>query len=242
VVTVDGSEARERFVELARSSARRVDGLIMVDLFFSPSQQAELAASGMVAVTVGVRTEFFDSFTIDNAAAAALATRHLINLGHRRLGIISGGETPGFDFTAEAGRRNGFLEALTDAGLPYLERQGGYSVVGGIEAMNTLLASTAPPTGVFAFSDEMAMGALKSLRDHGLAVPGDVSVIGFDGHELAELFGLTTIRQEVEEMAAAAVRRLLERLQSSADPERHEVFPTKLIVRASTGPAPLDRA
>ncbi|HKX75449.1 MAG TPA: LacI family DNA-binding transcriptional regulator [Acidimicrobiia bacterium] len=239
VVTVAGAEQRASFVAKASSHRKRVDGMIMVDLFFDPSQVDEMAESGMLAVTVGVHTDRFDSITIDNQASARLATGHLLNLGHRRIGLISGVVESTMMFTASIDRRAGYIQALASAGVDYdpaLQADGGDSIDGAEEAMSSLLAVREPPTAVFALSDEMAMGAMKAIRSHGMKVPDDISVVGFDDHDLAAVLGLTTVRQQVVKMAAAATRLLLARFAEPEAPPQHQVTETRLIVRTSTAP------
>ena len=109
----------------------------------------------------------------------------------------------------------GYRDALVDAHLPVeadLEACGHFTIEGGERAMTTLLARPNPPSAVFAMSDEMAFGALRALRAHGLQPGRDVSVVGFDGHEMAEHLDLTTIVQPVEEIGARAALALLEAL------------------------------
>jgi DNA-binding LacI/PurR family transcriptional regulator len=102
--------------------------------------------------------------------------------------------------------------------------------------MDQLLAAPVPPTAVFAISDEMAVGAMQSLRQHGLQVPGDVSLVGFDDHDVAEAVGLTTIRQTPTAIGARAAMRLLEELagQSRNGADEDERLATELVVRTST--------
>jgi DNA-binding LacI/PurR family transcriptional regulator len=100
--------------------------------------------------------------------------------------------------------------------------------------MTSLLARPNPPTAVFAMSDEMAFGALRSLRSHGLEAGRDVSIVGFDGHEMAEHLDLTTVVQPVEEIGARAARLLLDALDSPGRPPEHVVLPLDMVVRGST--------
>ena len=100
--------------------------------------------------------------------------------------------------------------------------------------MTTLLARPNPPTAVFAMSDEMAFGALRSLRAHGLEPGRDVSVVGFDGHEMAEHLDLTTVVQPVEEIGARAAEALLAALDNPGAEPQHVVLPLDMVVRGST--------
>lgn len=104
--------------------------------------------------------------------------------------------------------------------------------------MTELLAASRPPTAVFAQSDEMAMGALRALRRHRLKVPDDVSVVGFDDHELADVLGLTTVAQPVAEQGAEAARLLLRQLDEPAGerPAEQVQMPIRLVLRETTAP------
>jgi DNA-binding LacI/PurR family transcriptional regulator len=165
--------------------------------------------------------------------------QHLVNLGHRRIALISG--TPGdpMGFTTQFDRRQGYRETLAAAGLPVdpgLDVGGDFTVEGGEIAMAQLLSHPNPPTAVFAESDEMAFGALRTLRRAGLGPPRDISLIGFDDHALADLMELTTIAQPVREQGARAAQLLLDVLDGRSG-ERRITLPTRLIVRGTTGPA-----
>lgn len=236
---VSRPETRARFLA-SQPFRKRVDGLIVVDLPLDDGAQATLAHAATPVVTVGIRSARFPSITIDNVAGAATASRHLVNLGHEHIGLIGNHPDDPLHFTAPLERRKGYQSVLRDQGLavrPDLDVPGGFSLEGGAEAMAVLLAAKHPPTAVFSMSDEMAVGALRTVRNAGLRVPGDISVVGFDGHEMAEVLGLTTVAQPVVAQGEAAARRLLEVI-AGADPDAPHpaVLPTALRVRETTGP------
>jgi LacI family transcriptional regulator, repressor for deo operon, udp, cdd, tsx, nupC, and nupG len=196
-------EARKRF--FTHLPARtRVDAVLSL-LIPDEQEAAALRSLGIpIVATVGGPLPGFTVVGIDDHLGATSAVRHLVNLGHRRIGLISGVNQPQ-PWTTPSTRRQAYLDVLAEAGIPYdpaLEADGGFTVRGGEVAMTELLAAARPPTAVFAQSDEMAMGALRALRLHRLAVPDDVSVVGFDDHELAEVVGLTTVAQPVPGQAA----------------------------------------
>ena len=112
---------------------------------------------------------------------------------------------------------------------------GGYTAEGGERAMAQILACAQLPTAVFAQSDEMAMGALRAIRKVGLRCPEDISVVGFDDHEMAALFDLTTVAQPAAEQGARAARQLIAALSGSSPPTSEQV-PTQLILRETTCP------
>ncbi len=236
---VDDVAGRSRLLSHLSSVRRRMDGLILIDVLLTPAEIRTLAEDHIHVVTVGQRTDEFPSVTVDNRSAAAAMTRHLLELGHRRLGLIGASAGTRLPFDVPDHRRQGFIEALFEAGVDYhadLEADGNFSVRGGAEAMVHLMSEPRPPTAVFALSDEMAMGAIKAARDLGLGVPEDVSIVGFDDHELARVFDLTTIRQDPEWQGASAGRLLL---GLDDDPEAevaHVVGDTHLLVRGTSGP------
>lgn len=243
---IAGTESRSRFVE-SMPFRKRVDGIIVIDLPLDEAEVGRLVDTDVPVVTIGHDAAAFPSVTIDNVAAGRAATEHLIALGHARIGLLSNLPDHPVTFTAPIERRRGYTEALTAHGLPVdptLEAPGNFSLNGGAEAMATILATEPPPTAVFAESDEMAIGALKTLRDEGLKVPRDVSIIGFDDHEMAEYLGLTTIRQPVVALGEVGAGLLLEGLGDAVEAAsngldaRSVVMPTELVVRATTGPAP----
>ncbi len=235
--SVDDGAGRTRLLSAQSSVRRRLDGLILIDVLLTPGEIRTLAADPVHVVTVGQQTDEFPSVTVDNRRAALAATRHLLELGHRRIGLIGGSTHTSLPFDVPGHRRQGYVEALLDAGLDYhadLEANGGFSVKGGSEAMVHLMSEARPPTAVFALSDEMAMGAIKAARDLGLHVPEDVSIVGFDDHDLAKVFELTTVRQDPEWHGATAGRLLLGLGDEPAPEVAHVVGGTRLLVRSTT--------
>ncbi|MEU5322741.1 LacI family DNA-binding transcriptional regulator [Streptomyces sp. NPDC021056] len=235
---LNSPEARKRFFTKlpVRKRVDAVLSLLIPDL----DEESALRSLGVpLATTVGGPRDGFTVVGIDDHSGAASAVRHLVNLGHRRIGMISGASEP-LHWTTPIDRRQAYLDVLAEAGIahdPALEADGGYTVEGGERAMTELLAVSRPPTAVFAQSDEMAMGALRALRRHRLKVPDDVSVVGFDDHELAEVIGLTTVAQPVPEQGAEAARLLLRRLEEpDAEPVGQVRMPIRLMLRETTAP------
>jgi LacI family transcriptional regulator, repressor for deo operon, udp, cdd, tsx, nupC, and nupG len=242
--TLSGPGGVERFVA-ALPFRKRVDGLVLVDLPSDPEQLERIVAAHPRAVTVGVRSPNAPSLEVDNVGAARLAVGHLTGLGHVRIALIGGAEDDPFRFSVPVERTAGFLEALSGAEIepdPALMVAGNFSLEGGAEAMHQLLTLPDPPTAVFACSDEMAIGAMQVARDAGLRIPEELSIVGFDDHDVSEYVGLTTIRQDVGGQGERAAQLLLERLAATpeelaAEP-RHLVQPTRLVVRRTSGPPP----
>ncbi|MFE7583398.1 LacI family DNA-binding transcriptional regulator [Streptomyces gardneri] len=190
---------------------------------------------------VGINGEFADGvpapvFSTDDALAAELAVDHLYRLGHRRIGMASG---PAGNRPADR-RVRGFVEAMGRRGIDDAERRvvrQSYSVEGGQAAASTLVGLGA--TGIIAASDFMALGAVRGIRRQGLSVPGDVSVVGYDGSTVTEFTdpALTTVRQPADRLALEVGRSVLALVSNREVPTGELLFDPELVIRASTGPA-----
>ncbi len=175
----------------------------------------------------------------DNVNGAHDAVSHLIELGHRRIAFVSGNA-----YTGQSDQREkGYAAALSDAGIKFdqeLVYRGNFSEQSGMEAGLHLLALAEPPTAIFAASDAMAQGVMSAIREKGLRIPDDISVIGFDDIPAAAMTRppLTTLRHPFDAMAHATVQELVRRIRGEPG-RRHRIeFPSEFIVRESTGPAP----
>jgi DNA-binding LacI/PurR family transcriptional regulator len=221
-----------------RRLRRRVDGVLVLGLPVTSPDVVGLLRRRFPVTLIGARISGVSSVAIDDTQGARVATQHLVNLGHRRIAII-GGRPRTVRSLPEDSRMVGYLEVLHAAALPedaQLQVPGYFTPAGGEEAMNALLALPEPPTAVFAMSDGMAFGAMRALRRHGLHAGTDVALVGFDGHDMADLMDLTTVSQPVEELGEEGAQQLLALL---ADPEREfeqRTLATTLKVRGSTGP------
>jgi DNA-binding LacI/PurR family transcriptional regulator len=225
---------------------RRVDAVLVVSAALSEGERARLVGLRVPVVTVGPRVPGLARVGIDDVSGAVTAARHLLLLGHRDVTMIAGDpDDPVGGITTRA-RTEGFCRGLCEAGIGSCRERvvpEPWGVDGGFRAAERLLSRATLPTAVFAESDEMGFGALHALRRAGLAVPGDVSLVGFDDHEMAAVTDLTTIAQPVREQGERGARLLLELLgtASAADGAGSAagaeiVLPTRLVVRGSTGP------
>lgn len=218
---------------------RRVDGVLVIALPPQDPQLADILALGMPTSLIGLTMPSVPSVAIDDVLAGTIATQHLINLGHSRIGVINGAPIVS-PYTAENDRYRGYEQAMVGAGLPIdpmLESYGYFTIAGGEQAMTALLTQKDPPSAVFAMSDEMAFGAMKALRAHGLTPGRDVSLVGVDGHDMAEFLDLTTVVQPVQDLGRIAAEALVLQLRSTSTPSDSIRLPTQLIVRGSTAPA-----
>ena len=239
LMSVSTPDAQHRLPPAPRLR-RRVDGVIAIALPPDDVQLDDVIALDMPTSLIGTAKEGVAGVTIDDVQAARTATQHLLNLGHTRIGVISGNliDAP---FTAEHDRFRGFRETMEEAGLeidPLLEAFGYFTVAGGEQAMTALLTHRERPTAVFAMSDEMAFGAMRAMRAHGLTPGKDISIIGIDNHDLSELLDLTTVAQPVFDLGRVAAEALLVQIRLGSGSPRPDSFalPTQLIVRGSTSP------
>jgi DNA-binding LacI/PurR family transcriptional regulator len=228
--------ARHRVFETSLLT-KRVDAVLVLSLKPSPDELARLDKLARPVTIVGAEVPGWATVRIDDEAAARTATRHLVDLGHRRIAYVGGATEGVLDFTAPAARLAGYRGALDDGGLSHdraLEADGEFSVAGGTRVGRELLERADRPTAVFAASDEMAIGVLRAARELGLRVPEDLSVIGLDDHEMAEIFDLTTVAQPVLEQGRVAAQQVLTALEGRHWVPEQVLLPTRLVVRRTT--------
>jgi LacI family transcriptional regulator len=227
-------EGPDRFVDLAAGG--RLDGLICVSLCPSREELRRFEAAGVPVALVDAEHPRVAGVSIDDVAGGRLATQHLLDLGHRRIGFVGDDEHSPFGFTSSARRRLGAETAAAAAGAELLVRRGPH---GGQEARRMaaeLLALEARPTAVFAGSDRQALGVLEAAEDAGLKVPDELSVVGFDDVEVARYAGLTTVAQPLEESGERGAKLLLGSLEGVR--RGAERLGLRLVVRRTTAAAP----
>jgi LacI family transcriptional regulator len=228
---------RERFARPTRRDL--ADGLLIVSLLPSEEETQRLHDSRIPTVVIDAEADGFPTFCVDDVSGGRMAAEHLLELGHRRIGFI-GDVDPGFGFTSTPQRRSGLIQALRAAGTeldPVLDRVGPHGRAMARAQALDMLALPDPPTAVFAHSDTQAIGVLEAADERGLRVPDDLSVIGFDDIEAAELVGLTTVRQPLFESGRLAAQRLLELLDDGTTGEStRTMLPLEIVPRRTTGP------
>ncbi len=215
----------------------RVDALIVISLPPTTEEFDSMLSLGIPIALVGMEHPKCASVKIDDIAGARSATQHLVNQGHKQIGLMSGRPDDPFNFSVPQDRRKGFMQVLAENGLQWLpqrEVHGDFTMHTAARAMDDLLARPNRPTAIFCESDEMAMGAMQALRRHGLKAPDDISIVGFDGHEMSEFSELTTIEQPVQLMGEMAAWSIMERLRKPNIEPPSLVLPTTLVVRNST--------
>lgn len=216
---------------------RRVDALIVVATVFDPEELAELALLDIPMVAVGPPTSGLRSIGVDDAAVMRAATEHVLELGHRRLGLVGGYDTESLTVFGASEREHAFMRAALGAGAlvePAWMLSGGYRSGLALQAVAPLYRSASWPTALVCASDEMAIGAMYAIQQAGLRVPHDVSVIGIDGHEYAAAFDLTTCAQNVQEQGALAARQVVAEVEGATPVASFPPAGFELVVRGST--------
>jgi LacI family transcriptional regulator len=215
---------------------RHFDGLIMFSSDIDDPILPLLIKDGGPLVLIGRHPYFLNvtSVDVENREGAREAVTHLIEMGHRRIGLINGQ----LQMEAALARRDGYKQALLEAGIPIdaeLMVDGFFSETAAHHAMLTLLDLAEPPTAVFAVSDPMAVGALHAIHDHGLQVPDDIAVVGYDDLPPASSATppLSSVRQPIADMGAEAVKALIEQIRGTG-PGTSVRLPAHLVVRMSS--------
>ena len=235
-----GREEIEReFAELAY--AHQADGVIQLracDPFLG--QGCSVETPPMVNACEVVKQASFPTISLDNQAAAKAMTEHLLELGHRRIGLIKGPKSS--PLTQD--RVAGYEQALRQADIspdPKLICHGDFTMKAGYDGATTLLGLDPRPSALFCENDEMAIGALKRIKEQGLKVPQDISLVGFDDIPMAAYCDppLTTISQPAEVFGEKAVQMLIALIEKQPIADRHVVLPFTLTLRESTAAPPV---
>ena len=212
----------------------KVDGCILIGLCDDHIDSiARIREKVPSVVLVGlVKDKNITCVYTDGVEGGYLAAKHLLKLGHRRIGCITG--YSGHSNTEL--RFLGYKKALDEAGITPMVREGHFNIDGAAEATDSLLDDANPPTAIFSVSDPMAIGVYKAIQRRGLQIPGDISVAGFDDISLAKhIFPpLTTVSINKHEMVEVAVQTLMDQIDGKRGSSMRITFPVKLIVRGST--------
>jgi len=231
-------EIEKEQLYLAALARERISGLILVPVSEDPANYIFGHPMPLVFVDRSVPGAQADSVTLDNERGGYAATRYLIELGHRRIGLVA---TPTTHSVGDE-RRAGYVKALREFNIPVdqqLIRCGDHPKEhGGYEAVQELMALPSPPTALFAVNNVRTVGMLQAIHDSNLRLPDDLSVIGFDDSPWLSLLTppLTTVRQPIYEIGSEAVRLLMQRIAvGPAAPPAATVMQPELVVRNSTG-------
>lgn len=227
-------EREKQYVDLLYQ--KQVDGVILLTAKL-PKEMLEQLASEFPIV---LACEYYDGIdvptvSIDNIGSARKATEHLVHLGHKRIGHISG--PAGIILSRD--RLQGYKEALQNNGLLVDEAyiaEGPLTIESGYRRMKMLLSLDNPPTAVFVYNDEMAWGAIKAVKDHGLRIPEDIAVVGFDNLKISEVVEphLSTIEQPKYLIGKKSMELLLQLIHGKPLEKKNYVLNSSLIVRHSS--------
>ena len=216
---------------------KQVDGMILLTTRLDNKVITDIADRYPVVLT----SDFIDGLNvptvaIDNISSSRDAVAHLLELGHRRIGMITGP----LNSLLSRDRLKGYRQALLGHDIEVesvLIQEGDHTYESGYNQMNKFLALDKSPTAIFAANDSMAMGAIKAIKARGLRVPEDVAVVGFDNIQFSAIFepALTTIAQPLVEMGKRSMELLLKQLKGETLTKKQHVLDTKLIIRDSCG-------
>jgi LacI family transcriptional regulator len=219
-----------------------MDGLLAAGLPVSDALGAELEKLGGPTVLIGNRWQNIDSFHWDETSGARIATEHLIEQGHTRIGLI----TTHREGAIRDARIQGYRNALQNADITpqddwlsvgHTEKHAGFSEESGFEAMQTLLDADTDVTAVFASSDVQAIGAWQALRRENLSVPDDIALVGYDDIKVSRFIGLSSVAQNMHDIGSRATDLLLRRLQGVGPSDIFSQLVTpELVVRHSSVP------
>ncbi len=236
-----GSAGERRAFFESLPARRKADAVIVVTLPVPEEQASRLDLLGMHVVVAGGRLLDHPCVRIDDRAVGELATAHLVGLGHRRIAMVRTRDAEGLIWTSDRDRHRGYADALARADLPSdetLVHNVEFGIEGGRAAVDHLWSLPDPPTAVFAHSDEIAIGVVHQLRDRGLRVPEDVSVVGVDDHPFAALYDLTTVRQDIAAQARGAAASAVRLVRGEPGGRDDQIVPCELVVRGSTAVPP----
>lgn len=233
---------RQLFLQLGPGRGR--DGLLFAGTI-STAQDAEHAGLGRVpAVLAGMPLSSVPGIFVDNRRGGWLVGEHLLSLGHRNVAVLDGRVADKRDTMVWQERTEGLRDALRESGVPFdddqIVRPGGCEAEDGASALQSLLDDSRPlPTAIFCHCDQMAFGALATLRQNGFRVPQDISVAAFDDHPMSKFWGLTTVSQHTHDQGVRAAEALITAMtppEEGAPVRRLEDLQVALRVRETTAP------
>lgn len=234
-------ETAERRDECFREIPRRerIDGLLILSLMPQDKDVDRFLEAQVPTVLVDARHPLLNRLVMDDVEGGRQATEHLIQLGHRKIGFVGDYLENRFGFVSSRDRFDGYYQALELADIcfqPKYLKQGEHSQLVARRLTLELLALPDPPTAIFAASDTQAIGVLMAAEELDLAVPGDLSVIGYDDIEVADYLHLTTMRQPSFVLGTEAVQVMMEAIEEPQRPPREILYSTELVARATTAP------
>jgi DNA-binding LacI/PurR family transcriptional regulator len=217
----------------------RVDGMLIFSIHPTKEDLHRIRQQSIPAVLVEAYHPSLPHIFLDDVSAARNAVQHLIELGHKNIAYISDYLDDLFSSGFNRNRYLGYRQALEAAGLPVKPEyhlQGWHSRENGRQMAIDLLDLPDPPTAIFCFSDELALGVLEAARDLNLKIPDNLSVVGYDNIELAHFAQLTTVNQHLFESGVRGVELLINTIEKPDALPRQLQLPTELMIRSTTAP------
>jgi LacI family repressor for deo operon, udp, cdd, tsx, nupC, and nupG len=221
---------------------KRVDGVITLNVPMTTEEAELVERLGLPLVAIGSPVPGRACVRIDDHAAMLTAVEHLVGLGHTRIGYIGAVPQNVAHIQTPQDRLEAFLGAVAELGLTCADEWvlgSDWTAEAAARDSTVLLSAPDRPTAIVAASDEMAIGVRESARRLGVRVPEDLSIIGIDDYVLSGVLGLTTVRQDVAGLGTTAAELLLRALLEGEECRDEVLMPTELVVRSSTGPAPV---
>ena len=212
--------------------------MLLVGVVPSRDEVDHLHAIATTTVTIGARAVGLSSVNVDDVTGGERVTEHLLALGHRAIGMLTGPIDESVRHQVLRDRRPGTRRPCSGPGSKPFIVTGAMDFEGGIDATVRLLSERRETTAIFAASDELAAGAVRAATDIGLDVPRDLSVVGFDDHWIAAALDLTTVNQSVRAHGTEGATLLLNELGTPDAKPRDVLIPPRLIMRASTAASP----
>lgn len=216
---------------------RRLDGLIIIALPLNDSAGQRLLVNHLEAILIEYGHPLFSSIQIDDYYGGVLAANYLLEKGHRRFAFVGPDDLPSYSLHPEDKRQEGFQKRLEEFDFPLTQAYIKYPTLSHPDVhqeLMELMDLPDPPTAIFAASDDLGIRLLRAAREHGLEVPGDLAIVGFDDIEMAELIGLTTISQSLDESGRMAAEMILARLVNPDRPTRTVQLNLKVVERETT--------
>ena len=227
---------------------RRVDGVLLISMTISDKYAEKFIKAKVPIALVDSYHERLDSLTIENREGALLATKHLINLGHKKIGMINGNlnsvpakiRLQGFKQALKENKihpENRYIINVNSSNNSEVNHNDGFNKLAGYKAMKKLLElNDERPTAIFISSDIQATGAIRAIKEQGLKIPQEIAVVSFDGIELSEYLGLTTMKQPMFKMGIIAVEQLINKINNGmTNGTFKKLFHPELIIRDTCG-------
>lgn len=219
----------------------KLDGLFIISLPVLLDEEIQLQKAKFPIVLLDNFHKEYSSVSLDNVFGAFKATEHLIDLGHRDIAIMTGAAEDPFHLTVAKDRLKGYKMALNMAEIPMNEKfiaVNDWSREGAYFLTKKLLSMKQHPTAIFSVSDLQAVGIMAAVRDMGLHVPQDVSVIGYDNMDFSDYIGLTTIAQPLHIVSRLGSNVMREQIESGITKKESVVLQPSLVIRETTAPPP----